>query len=226
MALNSNITDQFTVSRARQQLNELALNNNVTIRWIRAHVGTEGNERADELAKQAANDIPMGPEPTLPIPFATIKNYVNEYVYAQWKEYWLNIKDHRQTKLFYPEPRPESRKLIYYDRNRFSRLVRGLTGHDFRRRHSHILDPDVEPNPTCRFCQNSELETVEHLITTCPRFTERRVHHLNDLRLLFGQDRTHIDKSWTLQQIASFLLDDSMSSMEDKPIIEQREDVY
>ena len=41
---------QLTVHRARTALNKLGIRNVVQLEWVRAHVGTEGNETADVAA--------------------------------------------------------------------------------------------------------------------------------------------------------------------------------
>ena len=52
-----------------QNLNKLAENNEVKLRWIKAHVGLRGNEIADRLAKRGAENTnnEMIIEPALPV---------------------------------------------------------------------------------------------------------------------------------------------------------------
>ena len=48
----------ITSSQLKQnidKLNQLASGNRVTLRWVKAHIGHPGNEKADELAKNGAN---------------------------------------------------------------------------------------------------------------------------------------------------------------------------
>ena len=50
-ALSSKLTRNKTVNHCHEALDELAKRNTVHIKWIAAHVGHWGNERADEIAK-------------------------------------------------------------------------------------------------------------------------------------------------------------------------------
>ena len=53
-------------------LDDLAQCGPVRLCWVKAHVGTQGNEEADRLAKLASEQLVMGPEPMLPVPNSII----------------------------------------------------------------------------------------------------------------------------------------------------------
>ena len=56
-AVDSTIIKSKTTQRAHNELHELGKDNNVLLRWIPAHEGYLGNEKADELAKSGSGDI-------------------------------------------------------------------------------------------------------------------------------------------------------------------------
>ena len=66
-----NVYSNITTWECHQALNRLGEANQVKIQWVKAHVGTTGNEQADQLAKE-------GPKPgatrvETPIPLAEFK---------------------------------------------------------------------------------------------------------------------------------------------------------
>ena len=56
LALNNTRVTSNLVHLAMTYLNNIATTNDVTIVWVKAHAGHEGNEKADELAKAGAAD--------------------------------------------------------------------------------------------------------------------------------------------------------------------------
>ena len=60
-----------------------------TIAWIKAHIGTEGNEAADEAAKKGAENI--GNKYQIirtPIPQAVRKEDIDKAIRLEWKIKW------------------------------------------------------------------------------------------------------------------------------------------
>ncbi|GJQ79257.1 hypothetical protein Trydic_g5500 [Trypoxylus dichotomus] len=74
---------------------------NVELVWTRAHVGTQGNERADELAKEAAANADDGT--LLAYAFAsekTVKSAIAKESQREWQTRWENAATGRWTKRF------------------------------------------------------------------------------------------------------------------------------
>ena len=114
-----------------------------------AHVGNEGNERADALAKQGPSlTLPHTPLPhnpnflPTPIPLSHVKNITRGLSLKTWNLQWDNSPHYRQTKIFFPKVDTfASGHLLKLTRNDFGRAIRWLTGHCFLNRHNHLLYP-------------------------------------------------------------------------------------
>ena len=72
--------------------------------WIKAHVGTEGNEQADRAAKEGAAGGSHMKETQTPIPWQVAKNKIEEYTASKWKQRWITAPQYKHKKLFYESP--------------------------------------------------------------------------------------------------------------------------
>ena len=98
-----NFKSKVTLECAKT-LNRLAatFNARITLRWIKAHVGYEGNELADELAKKGSmnqGDLELNP----PIPHSYTKSQNRKYITQLWNTMWRLLPTCRQTKIWFPE---------------------------------------------------------------------------------------------------------------------------
>jgi len=148
-------------------LNVLGEGQPIHIRWVKAHVGYEGNEMADQLAKQGA----LSPNKVITsfrvgIPDSYVKSLIWEQHFNSWSLSWESLPTCRQTKIWFPKPdKSKSAIILTQDRKRISWLVQIFTGHNFLNRHDALVDP--EKDPTCRLCEEEE-ETSFHLVAECP----------------------------------------------------------
>lgn len=62
-ALRLNQVNSKQVSKCIERLNPLVSHNKISILWIPGHGGSEGNEPADELTRNGAEMLLLGPEP-------------------------------------------------------------------------------------------------------------------------------------------------------------------
>ncbi|XP_035205094.1 uncharacterized protein LOC118180053 [Stegodyphus dumicola] len=70
--------------------------------WVPAHVGITGNEKADELAKSAANDKSLREYP-VKLPTSYLKRSTLENLLCQWQERWDSAPTGRRTYSFFPK---------------------------------------------------------------------------------------------------------------------------
>lgn len=83
----------------RQIYNEL-LNlpqKQITLTWIKAHKGTKGNERADQLAKNAILLNDYEEKVQLPFPESLVKKFFKDKILTDWQAIWKNSQKGRET---------------------------------------------------------------------------------------------------------------------------------
>ena len=140
-------------------------NKQVVLTWVPSHVGIEGNERADQLAKEAATR-----EATFtPIPYTDFYNTIRQRVYSRWKELWRENPHGRHLYQVRSEPGPWLESLSGLSRRECVILNRIRLGHT-RLTHGYLFENGI---PTrCPLC--GAVLTVPHLIVECPELGELR----------------------------------------------------
>ena len=83
-----------TTIKAISALNHLGEHNDVLLRWIPAHSGYNGNEKADSLAKRGSNNSNSATL-TPPTPKVTWDGYLKAVARSETEEEWKNLQ-HRQ----------------------------------------------------------------------------------------------------------------------------------
>ena len=131
------------VRETKYTLNKLAAKvQRLTVVWIKAHVGHEGNEEADRLAKLGTvnNDIRI----QVGTPQAEIKSDISKYVRRIWDEEWQTYTEGKHDK-------NKAKALLTLSRFELSRFVGLVTGHGNLAYFYSKLEPGS--NPICRFCR-------------------------------------------------------------------------
>ena len=172
-----------SVKNTINALNELGTRNSVTLTWVRAHVGTEGNKQADEAAKRGSKSSRMGPKVGLAL--ATVNAQIDDETLRQWTYKWEHNGECRQTKYFWQGPNiARSKVIVNANRTNVGRLVRFLTGHTFLKRQNAIVNRENTFDPlgniSCRLCDTDAEETPHHLITDCGKLSFWRAGTMGD----------------------------------------------
>ena len=72
----------------------------LTLAWIKAHVGTEGNEQDDQAAKEGAAGGSHMKETQTPMPWQVAKNKIEEHTTSKWKHRWITAPQYKYTNFF------------------------------------------------------------------------------------------------------------------------------
>lgn len=154
----------------RNQIDTLKLEGkSVKIAWIKSHTGLAGNERADELAKKAALSDNLTPSyDNFTLSYA--KRTIRAATIDEWQLRFDEVRAGSAIKLFYNNVRQAHRTIACTNHNNLRSQL--LTGHGGVKSYLHRFK--LAADPFC-VCDGDSEETIEHIITKCPRFTMSRV---------------------------------------------------
>ena len=196
-ALNKNRITSKTVLTALEYMETIATQvRHITLAWIKAHVGIEGNERADQAAKEGAAGGTHIKKANTAIPWQEAKNKIEDYTTSLWRQKWITTPHYKHTKLFYGSPnKNKSKYILKMGTHKLSTWIKGLTGHNNLAYFQSKLNPDIDP--TCRLCLQTN-ETLHHLMTDCEATTALQLDILNNKIPL-------LDMSWSVKEIDNFI---------------------
>ena len=153
------------------------LNYDVEFVWIPSHVGIEGNELADALAKEATKS---GEYLNLLLPYSDFKFSVNELLKKRHFKYLENSDTNKGVfyfNNFYKTSLNPWFKNSYYSRRHITTLIRLRTNH-----HSlmeSLYRKNMVASPMC-MCGYHE-ETLEHFLWECSIYNNQRSWFLTQL---------------------------------------------
>lgn len=155
--------------KIRDLIQELeARGTHVTLYWIKAHEGLSGNERADELAKNAALYKKTAPVYDS-VPVTTVKWLLREKTVKEWQSRYTEEDTGAKTKLFFPDVRIAHK--ILKDIKMDNKLCQLFTGHGGFGEYLHRFN--LKASPFCE-CDGVSPESIIHLLCDCPRFLADR----------------------------------------------------
>ena len=174
-ALSNKIYRNKTIYNCHTALTELSQYNEVHLRWIKAHSGYWGNEKADELAKvgTSCDNILLS---LMPIKY--IKTEINKKVKAIDNDNWIR-NAHEHTNMFMGPNSKKTMKVLHSNSNnkaRYRTAINLITGHIGLNKHLHKIT--LADSPICPYCNEIE-ETVAHFIGQCPAHMKLRGEFFN-----------------------------------------------
>ena len=191
-----------TVKTCIDNLNLIASDCAVHLKYVKAHLEWSGNHFADFCARQGTTtstnrlDIPM--------PISWVKQKITNLAYKIWTNRWFSIKEARQTKLWIQKPNKViSNFMINCNRKDLSLVCQMITGHNFLNRHENVINQ--AHNPTCRLCNDGE-ESSWHIFGECPALWRKRLE-------AFGHQFLDNYPKWKPSQFLKFLSNSGLSEM-------------
>lgn len=177
-ALKSNVVKSTTVSRCREELIKAATRHQVNICWVPGHCNIEGNEKADELAKNGSNMEESRKNEEIRAPICTLKSNIDIESRNKANNAWSSRHDCNVSRNLWPEINVKRSKNITSLSKSNIRMATGiLTGHcdiGYMATKTGRASQDY-----CRSCGNEEeLETIKHFLCECPALERVRLLHL------------------------------------------------
>ena len=199
MAMDSRMTSSRLVHETKVKWNHVGTYNQVTLHWIKAHVGHEGNELADNLAKDGIKF----PETPVLLTKAWIKSFLKEKLIQKWDKQWLQTgpDKYRHTKMWLPKITTPLRGgvLKFHNRKVVGLLAQWITSFNNMNYHTWRKNKQGSVLPACRLCQKADsFETAWHLATECEGAAVLSRLHLH----IFTEDET----KWSWDSLKAFLL--------------------
>jgi hypothetical protein len=125
-------------------------------------MGTDGNEIADQLARQGSSHPLIGPEPALGIYAKVAREVIRDRMSRKHEEHWQSIRGQRQAKGFLKKP--SAKKLLNMSRNLLRIMTGLLTGHYHLK--GHLFKLGSVNSPECDRCKRAS-ETASHVLCDC-----------------------------------------------------------
>ncbi|XP_026331273.1 uncharacterized protein LOC113238652 [Hyposmocoma kahamanoa] len=143
-------------------------NKTVTLYWIKAHAGLEGNERADELAKEAAlKSKKRYNYDQCPVSF--VKRSIRLRSLDEWNSRYKNSNTASITKIFFPDAIAAHKIVRKIEMTGV--MTQTMTGHGGFS--EYLKRFKCKENSSC-ICEPDKVETVPHILLDCPVFAPER----------------------------------------------------
>ncbi|KAJ7740523.1 hypothetical protein B0H16DRAFT_1728890 [Mycena metata] len=140
--------------------------------WTPAHIGTVGNELADEAAKRSTTS---DPDPALFVSLTTVRQLIHRQVLSEWSDRWKRTKSGRQLRAVDPSP-PSLIPLSLYSTSTLSRKTSSIIAQlrtDFTPLNAYRFKTGFIQSPACEAC-GAARENRAHFLLDCPAWEPHR----------------------------------------------------
>ncbi|KPJ04890.1 hypothetical protein RR46_01242 [Papilio xuthus] len=163
--------------------------NNLEVKflWTPSHIGVQGNESADQLAKSivtADTDRITG----VAIPHTDLYSILKQQLREEWKMQWNAVLEAGKGR-WYASINSElnipwfSRNERYHCRKFYTIMCRLRFGH--YRLNAHLSRMKIVASATCSFCHTESDQTAEHIIFDCPAYAIVRLLLIEELMQVY-----------------------------------------
>lgn len=157
--LRNNYKHNTLIEDIKKHIRILQLENwKIHFTWVKAHIGNEGNELADRLAKQAANTANLEVVYSR-TPITTIKHELREESVRLWESEWEKTTNGKVTKLYFPSVQSRLKTKLILSHN----ITAITTGHG--KFGEYFFRFKITDTPTC-VCNKSP-QSVDHILWEC-----------------------------------------------------------
>jgi len=165
-SLKNNNIHTFLIEEIRRKLTEMGNTNcKVQFYWVKAHVGVQGDETADTVAKEAATNADIR-ECYMKVSKSVVISELSEKSVEKWQTEWDPTTKGKITKEYFPVVADRLDMRINITHN-FTSMV---TGHGTIR--SYLNRFKIIETPTCPFGTNEQ--TIDDLLFECELLNKER----------------------------------------------------
>ena len=148
---------------------------NIKIIYCPAHIGTEGNELVDGLAKTGAKKAKhLQPDPKITLP--QLKQSSKVLSIKKWSRRWHNSLQNKYKNIVpnITQQNLVKRSILLKNTSRkgITNIIKLKTGHSMLKGHKSKIDPEIQPE--CTFCKVKE--TPESFLLNCAEFGKERAN--------------------------------------------------
>jgi len=93
-------TYEFVCKLLRQPLVKMPKHNSIQMFWMPGHMGNDGNETADKLARQGSSHPLIRPERAIGASVKFARGVISDWTSGKQEECWQSIQGQRQAKEF------------------------------------------------------------------------------------------------------------------------------
>ena len=171
------------------------MDNQVLLRWIPAHKGYDGNEKADSLAKKGSDNLDSA-QVQLPIPKVLWKGALRSISHRKMRERWRTLPNTHFKRVWRQK---FARSIPKLGKESTRTATQFLTGHCELNYHINKYKPTTVPK-TCPHCLMEE-ETMNHFIGQCPKWSYQRGGYFESFYLSV----TDLVDKFSLKRITGFI---------------------